>query len=216
MAVKKHLDRDAGLPSAPASLAAARAAARAELAAHPTPGNWRRDVAWLVAATSLLALVAAAVSIASSGWSGGPWRAATFPLVIVVQLAAAVTAIHPRMRGLRRAVPVLLVGAMASLVLLRGSGAPSPLPPWVCTVSHLALGAGPVAVGLVLLRRAAITWSRAIAAGVAAGGVGAALGELACGQSAEHVLLFHLPAWALAVLVTCLVSRRLQTLSHAP
>ena len=58
--------------------------------------------------------------------------------------------------------------------------------------------------------------SRALLAGLSAGTTGAFVGELACTQDWRHVLLYHLPAWALVALATLVLSRVLTPRSFAP
>jgi hypothetical protein len=101
-------------------------------------------------------------------------------------------------------------------VLLRGEGHPSTTPEWVCTVSHLGLGAGPLGLMLAMLRKSALSAARTALAGLAVGATGAMLGELACEQSWVHVATFHLSAWLGLAVVAMLVARRLAPRSFAP
>jgi hypothetical protein len=208
--------RGAFPPPDPAALSRALQAARAEQARPRS--TYRRDAA--VLGTALLGLTGAAMA---GTRLAGLWRLEdlvrrlpTLALLVSVQGVAAWAAVAPRARRAQVATGLLGLLAMAAVVGLRGAGAPSPLPPWVCTLSHLGVGVVPAAVTLWLLRRAAFDVPRALAGGMGAGAAGALLGELACGQGAWHVLAFHLPAWLAVVSVVMVLGRRQKPRSFAP
>lgn len=217
MATELDLSKPVISPTQAASLERVRSAARAELLATPSGRDFRVDAAILLATTLLFTLTAAAVTLLNGSWAVGSisQRGATLLLLALAQIAGAAAALSPRARAAQLASVALGAVAMAALVLTRGTGAPSLSPPWVCGASHLALALGPVAVALLLLRRSHLTPLKALSAGVAAGTVGATLGELACGRGALHVALFHVPAFLAAVLLVLLLSRSLRPLSFA-
>jgi hypothetical protein len=125
-------------------------------------------------------------------------------------------ALAPRRLGQLIAGYVIAVIGLVGLVLLRGEGHPSTTPEWVCTVSHLALGAGPLVLMLAMLRKSALGAARTALAGLAVGATGAMLGELACEQSFAHVAVWHLAAWIGLGVIALLVARRLVPRSFAP
>ncbi len=138
------------------------------------------------------------------------------PALAVGQLAA-VAALMPGGRTLRRAALVLAASAAALLVAARAEALrPASSPGWVCTVSHIASAVLPGLVALTSLRRLAFDRLRSVVAGLSVGAVGALVGELVCQQGPLHVLVFHLPAWAFSVLAVTFISTRLQRSSFAP
>jgi len=216
--VKTDLEQRLHLTPSPAgSLARVRAAALAELQATHSPQRWQGDVGMLLGATLLLTAAAVLATGLSGSWGAAlaAQRSTTLVLLVLAQIAGAAAALSPRAQ--RAQFVALLLGAlaMAALVLLRGAGGPSTVPQWVCSASHFGLSLGPIALALFLLRRSHPTNLKALSAGVAAGTIGALLGELACGRDAHHVALFHLPAFAAAVLLTLVLARRLRPLSFA-
>lgn len=213
---------DLPLPPPPAppsadALAKARAALTAELSA-PRPRRWRTGVLGasgtivglgLATAGVLLALGACTLDFLAS-------RAVTLASLITVGVVTVWTSLRPHGR-VGRLISLGLVAVTAGLlVLLRGAGTPSTQPEWVCTVSHLAVGLAPATVVILLLRSMAPNRLRAVVAGLAAGTTGAFVGELACAQSAAHVAVFHLSAWAVVAVVVTVVSSRLTPRSYAP
>jgi hypothetical protein len=107
--------------------------------------------------------------------------------------------------------------APASLPFARGPAwAESTLPEWVCTLSHVGVGLVPLVVAVTVLRGAAFRPLRALLAGLSVGTTGAFLGELACTQSWQHVVGYHLSAWAIAAVATLVVSLSLEPRSFAP
>ena len=182
------------------------------------PRRWRRDAAILAAGLAgFTVLLASALGLAGN-WAVnvGPARFLDVGVLLAAIGLGGWAAIAPptRMRSAMALGSAAL--AMVAIVAMRGPGLSSPLPPWVCTVSHLGVDLAPLAVVLWRMRVAAPSMGRALAGGLAAGVPGAALGELACGQGALHVALFHLPAWLLVVALSWAVSRRLRPTSFAP
>lgn len=203
----------------PSSLARARAAALAELRARPTAVSWRRQAARLVAIELGLSLAGGVATLAT-----GLARPAEVlghlltlaPLVAVCALGAVATVAPRGGIAWRFIVLALAPAVMALLVLARGAGLSSATPAWVCSASHVAVGLGPLTFALVALRQSARSWTRALAAGLGAGTAGALLGELVCRRGAQHVLVYHLGAWALLALAGVAVSRWLAPRSYAP
>jgi hypothetical protein len=75
----------------------------------------------------------------------------------------------------------------------------------------------PLAVAVLLLRRSAFSWSRAVAGVAAAGGVGVVLLELSCpNATVGHVVSAHLFPWAVTCALALGVRRRLRSASFAP
>jgi hypothetical protein len=122
----------------------------------------------------------------------------------------------PRRRGQVLAGFVVAGAGLIGLVAMRGAGTPSSAAPWVCTLSHLSIGAAPLLLALALLRKSAIGPARAALAGLAVGTTGAMIGEIGCEQGWMHVLVWHLSAWVALAIVAGLVSRRLMPRSFAP
>ena len=182
------------------------------------PRRWRRQAALLAAGLAAFTVLLAGALGLAGNWAVnvGPARFLDLGLLLMAIALGGWAAIAPptRMRS------ALALGSaaltMVAVVALRGPGLTSALPQWVCTVSHLGVDLVPLAVVLWRMRVAAPSLWRAIAGGLAAGVPGAALGELACGQGARHVALFHLPAWLLVVALSWALSRRLRPASFAP
>ncbi len=200
-----------------AALERIRAAARQALREPPRRG-WKGDLLLLLGAMWLLLAVVAGV-LATSGElvAGSSRRIATsvMPLWWVGALAA-FAALSP-FRKLR---PWgVLAAGLAAIAMVVGRGTPTAVsasPDWLCTVSHLGLGALPLGLGLRLLRRSALTDARAILLGLSIGTIGALMGELACSRGWSHVLVWHLGAWAGLGVAALIVARWLRPTSFAP
>lgn len=206
-------DADALAPSAQA-LARVRAQLAPELA-RPTR-RWRREAALSTGALlGFTALLAGALAVGGQLTVVSPTRALSVALLAASLAAVGWLAVAPPRRW-GRAAAVGSVAAVVAAVALRGAGQASASPQWLCTVSHLGADLLPIALALAALRTAAPTRARVLAAGCAAGLPGFILGELACGRGALHVLLFHLPAWGAALLLTAAIGPRLQPRSFAP
>jgi hypothetical protein len=199
-------------------IARARAAALAELRGKPVATSWRRHAAAVVVAWAGVAVVATAATLIAS-LAGAADLVARAPLLAALLAVAAVGGVASQAPGARRWTAVAIGGAlvtMAALVVSRGAGTPSATPEWVCSVSHIALGLLPLAVGLWSLRQSAWTRRRAVATGLGAGTAGALLGELACHQGARHVLVHHVGAWLVVAIACVVISRRLRPRTFAP
>jgi hypothetical protein len=205
--------------SDPASLERMRASLQAELT-KPPPRSWRVDVVLLLAAAWGAGLAVGIVLLVAGQTTASllSQHAAAFAWLFLTGALAASAAIAPRSTFFRVAGPIALAAGPVGLVLLRlyAGGAASAAPPWVCTVSHLAVGLVPLAVGVVVLKRSAPSGTRALFCGVAAGTAGALLGELGCGQDWLHVAVFHVSAWLLVAAATALVGLRVKRSSYAP
>lgn len=194
------------------------AALHRELPAAPSKHRWKFELLAVVAA-SLLLTTAMAVALLSSG-NASPEvvasRAGVLSMCGLLCAFAAVAAIAPRARRLQGASLAAFGAAAVVLVLVRRQSGEGSSPEWLCTLTHLGVGAVPLAIGLWALRRAAMSPFAALALGVSAGTTGAMVGELACGRDATHVLLFHLSAWAGLIAAGALLTRVLRARSHAP
>lgn len=212
---------DVPLPPAPKppsaeALAKAREAFTAELS-RPRR-SWKTGA--LQASGTIVGLVVAVagvlLSVGACTLDFLSSRAVTLAALITVGVVTAWASLRPQGR-VGRLVSLGLVAASAALiVLMRGAGAESELPEWVCTVSHLGIGLAPASVAIVLLRNMAPNRLRAVVAGLASGTTGAAVGEFGCAQSAAHVAVFHLSAWVAVALLVAFVSSRLTPRSYAP
>jgi len=202
-----------------AALERMRGALKAE-AAKPMSRSWKGD-AVLVLAAAWGAAVATAAFLIMAGQSGAELLAqhrAALAWILVTGGFAAWAAMAPPRRLMRVVAAVGVVAAPVGLVLLRlqAGGATSAQPPWVCTVSHLAVGLLPLLVGLAMLRRSAPSMMRGLLCGIAAGTAGALVGEIGCGQDGVHVALFHVSAWVAIAVVCALAARRGKRSSYAP
>ncbi len=221
--MKPPMDLDRLLTEAPArdnaAMARVLAAAQGELALKRPVRRWRTQAAWLVAASGGLGLLAAGVMFAVGAVSG-PLLLARAPLLLLLVGTSAVCAwgaLTPGGAWLRRLGVGLALASAAAVVLARGTPHTAPtLPGWVCTVSHLAIGAVPLVVALVALRSTFFQPLRAAAAGLSVGSTGALLGELACEQDGRHVVAHHLLAWAVITAVLVVISKSLKPRSYAP
>lgn len=206
-------------PKPPTSdaLAKARAAMMAE-AKLPKRASWKSGVVKASGTVLGLATAVAGVLLAVGGCTLDSFssRAATLAALVTVGIVTMWASLRPQGHVARLVSLGLVALSAAFIVLVRGVGAPSPQPEWVCTVSHLAVGLAPAAVVIVLLRGMAPNRLRSVLAGLAAGTTGAIVGEFGCGQSAGHVALFHLSAWVAVALLVTVISSRLTPSSYAP
>ncbi|WP_223646342.1 NrsF family protein [Corallococcus sp. EGB] len=203
----------------PKAMERALAASRAELALKQPVRRWRSQALGLFAASAGLALAVMGVLLALGRTTGAMLmgRAPLLAMLLSTSAVCAWGAIAPRRRGLRQVgVGMAMVAAMLLVLMRAAPREPSSLPEWVCTVSHLALALVPLVVALVGLRSAAFDPLRAAVAGLSVGTVGAFVGELACEQGPGHVATYHLGAWALVVLTTWALSKRIQPRTYAP
>ncbi len=179
---------------------------------------WRRDARNLVLAAVGMSVGLAAVNLATGNSSLAlvlSRLATVLPLMALGGLAVWF-AIAPGKLRARWGVIAATVLAMAALVVTRGDGHPSTLPQWVCTVSHVSLGFGPLVLALFTLRRSAPSLLRSVVAGLAVGTVGAVAGEVGCEQGWQHVLVFHLVPWLALTAASVVVSSRMKRWSYAP
>jgi hypothetical protein len=200
------------------ALARARAAALAELRRAPVATPWRRQAGVVVAIWVGASIVAGSATLVAGLAAGRDViaRAPSLAALLAVAAVGGVASLVPRARPWTFLAGVAALLTMAALVLSRGVGVASSTPEWVCSVSHVGVGILPLAVGLWSLRQSAWTWRRALATGLGAGTAGAFLGELACHQSARHVLVHHLGAWLLVAIACVAISRRLRPRTFAP
>lgn len=204
-------------PAAGLGLDAMRAAVFAELDAKPARG-WKGDLFLLVGLCAALLIAAGTVMFFAGALDPGllAARAGTLAALFAVGAFCAFAAISPRRRGRVLAGFGVAAAGFAGLVAVRGAGVASTAAPWVCTLSHLSMGAAPLVVALLLLRKSALSPARAALGGLAVGSTGAMLGELACEQSWAHVAVWHLGAWVGLSVIAVLVARRLVPRSFAP
>ena len=191
----------------PASGLGIRAKVFAELDAPPARG-WRGDLLLLVGLCAALIAVAGGVMFALGALDPAllAARGGNLVALFLVGACCSFAAIAPRRRGRVLAGFAAATAGIVGLVAIRGTGVVSATAPWVCTLSHLSIGAAPLVVALLLLRNAAISGPRAALAGLAVGTTGAMLGELACEQSWMHVAVWHLGAW-LGLAIVSVVTR---------
>jgi len=204
-------------PPAAEAVAKARAAMLAEAAA-PRRAGWR---AGLVKASGTVLGLGAAVAgvllmVGACTVDFLASRAVSLSALLTVGLVAMWASLRPQGLMSRLLALGLVAVSAGVIVLVRGAGAASTQPEWVCTVSHLAVGLAPAAVVITLLRRMAPNRLRSVVAGLAAGTTGALVGELACAQSAVHVATFHLSAWAAVAVAVALISSKVRPTSYAP
>ncbi|MCY1022698.1 DUF1109 domain-containing protein [Pyxidicoccus sp. MSG2] len=217
------LDLDSLLSEEPPrdASAAARvlAAAQGELAQRRPVRGWRTQALWLMAASGGLSLGVAAVLLALGVTSGALLLGRAHLLVLLLGTSAVCAwgALSPRGHGVQRLGVALAMVSAAVLVLARGTPhAVSTVPEWVCTASHVAVGAVPLVVALLALRTAVFQPMRALVAGLAVGTTGAFMGELACERGWRHVAGYHLLAWGLVVVASLVISKSLKPRSYAP
>lgn len=201
----------------PASGLGIRAKVFAELE-QPVARGWRGDLLLLVGLCAALMVVAGAAMFGLGALDPALLvaRAGNLIALFLVGAFCSFAAIAPRRRGRVLAGFGAAAAAVIGLVAIRGTGVVSATAPWVCTLSHLSIGAAPLVVALLLLRKAAISGPRAALVGLAVGTTGAMLGELACEQSWMHVAVWHLGAWLGLAVVSVVIARRLVPRSFAP
>ena len=213
---------DALLKDAPvdtASIERSRALLQAALK-EPRPRSWKADAALLVLSSwGMAALVA--VVLLMSGATGAELitrHGAALGLLFAVGTASAWAALAPPSGGRLFFSAALGFSGLIGLVGLRALGitAPSALPQWICTVTHLGVGIAPLVVALMMLKKSAPHPLRAALAGLAAGTCGALIGEIGCAQPWQHVAVFHLSAWLALVAACAVFARRLSRSSYAP
>ncbi len=194
-----------------------RAAVFAELELPPAR-SWRADVLMVIGVCWLSFVLAAVVMLAAGQLQPALLTSRALPLTGLLFAGAfcAFAALAPRRPGQLLAGFGVAGAGLLGLVLVRGGGHISETAPWVCTLSHLGLGAGPMVLALTVLKKSAIHPARAALLGLGVGATGAMLGELACEQSWAHVAVWHLAAWGGLAAIASVVSRRLVPRSFAP
>ncbi|WP_163999600.1 NrsF family protein [Pyxidicoccus caerfyrddinensis] len=219
-----------GVPVAPPSeeapapkLEAAHQLALKELAAHPKPTPWWRELLVLLA-------VYAAVLGGALAWLGRDGMvgnrappmvvAAVALLTLVLVGGGAVLALAPSRRRLPWGLVALAAVGVAAVQVLGGSGLQI-RPPMRgmlgCMGSEVAMSVLPLAVALVLLCRSAFQPVRALAAGLSAAGVSLLVLHLHCSDgTVSHLLSAHVLPWLVLAGVAVLVRSRLPTRSYAP
>jgi hypothetical protein len=194
-------------------------AAREELAHKHPVRRWRTQARWVFAASAGLSAAVAGVLLVL-GRTSGAVLLGRAPLLVLLWATSAVctwAAISPRGRKLEPWGVVMAVASAAALVFGRGPAwGETALPEWVCTISHVGVGLVPLVVAVSALRGAAFRPLRALLAGLSVGTTGAFLGELACSLSWQHVVGYHLSAWAIVAAATLAVSMSLKPRSFAP
>ena len=211
-----------GPVEAPAMKVAVPARALEELAAHPAPTPWWREVLMLVGAyVGLTAL--GALALTSLGLFRNPAPLAVLVglavLVLLSMVGGAVVALAPVRRaawglvGTCTAVVALSVVLGGSGLAVKGflTGAIG------CMRTHMLLSALPLLSALVMLRRSAYHPARALAAGLSAGAVGLLLLHVHCSDgSAAHLAASHVGPWLLLGGLALLVRSRLPTDNYTP
>ncbi|MBU8895387.1 DUF1109 domain-containing protein [Corallococcus sp. H22C18031201] len=209
--------------SAPPALESARRLALAELAASPRPTPWWHELALLLAVDA--AVVAA--GLLALGRKGLVLNAAPAPVVLTLALllllvvgGGALLALAPLRRPRPWGALGLGVAGLAVAQVLCGSGL-SHRPLLSGTLRCLGLEVGmsvaPLAVAMVLLRRAAFTPGRALAAGLSAAGAGLLVLHLHCPTgTVAHVLWGHVAPWLALAGLAVLVRSRMGSRSYAP
>jgi len=194
------------------------AALRPELPKAPSKNRWRFEVAGVVVSSLLVTAAIAAALLATGNTTLQIIAARGVALVMgsVICAYAAAVAIAPRLkRGQVFALAAFAIGS-AVLVAVRSEIGSASTPEWVCTATHVGVGAIPLVIGVFALRRSGSKVLAGLALGVSAGTTGAMVGELGCGRDALHVLLFHVSAWLVMVGAGALLSLVIRPRSHAP
>jgi hypothetical protein len=206
------------MPMSTAAKARLLSALRAELPKAPSKNRWRFEVAGVVASSFLVTASIAGALLTSGNTTMEIIAARAVVLVMggLICAYAAAVAIAPGLkRGQVFALAAFAVGA-AVLVGMRSEISAASTPEWVCTATHVGVGAIPLVIGVFALRRSGSKLLAGLALGVSAGTTGAMVGELGCGRDALHVLLFHVSAWLMMVAVGALLSLVIRPRSHAP
>lgn len=216
---------DVGAPAAPVAapvLERVRTRTQEELAAHPKPTPWWREVLVLVGVyvgmTALGALALTPLGLMLNAAPPGVVAGLSM-LVLLAMVGGAVVALAP-VRQVAWGLMGLCTAVVALAVVLGGSGlaVKSFLAGFIgCTRTHMLLSALPLLAALVMLRRSAYHPARAVAAGLSAGAVGLLLLHVHCPDgSAAHLAASHVGPWLLLGALSLLVRSRLPTSSHAP
>ncbi|MHA7633905.1 DUF1109 domain-containing protein [Corallococcus sp. M7] len=211
------------VPINEAKLEQSRRQSLTELAAHPLPTPWWKEVAVLLA-TYLGVGVLGLLWVGRHGLmlnSASPMAVALVALLIVVGVGGgAMVALAPR----QRAWPFTLVAVGALVVALAQLTGRSGVQvrPFLagtlgCMGAEVALSVVPLALALVLLCRSAFQPVRALAAGLSSAGVSLLVLHVHCPDgSAGHLMLGHVLPWFVLAGVAVLIRSRLPSRSFAP
>jgi hypothetical protein len=197
---------------------AALGALRASGPARP----WRARARTLILAVAAMTLAGAVVAaITGSGWWLLKPRLPVLALLLVAQGVLLWAAISPASAsGASRLAPLGWLLVMSAAVGVLGGrdlvGTDSSIG-WICSLSELGFGLGPLVAVTWSLRDMADDGRRAFTAGLGVATVALFWGELACQRSIGHVLIHHFGAALLLLVAACvLASRRLRRRSFAP
>jgi hypothetical protein len=207
----------------PPGLDAARQRALKELAAHPRPRPWWRELLVLLAVYAAV-LAGGLLFFGRDGRVGNMASPRVVAVVAVLTLllvgGGAFLALAPTRRRLPWGLVALAAVGVAAAQVLGGSGrqVKPPLAGMLgCMGSEVVLSVLPMAAALVLLCRSAFQPVRALAAGLSAAGVSLLLLHLHCADgTVPHLLVAHVAPWLLLAGVAVLVRSRLPTRSYAP
>ncbi len=216
---------DVGAPAPPMpepALQRVRSRTHEELAAHPKPTPWWREVLVLVGVymgmTALGALALTPLGLMLNSAAPGV-VAGLAVLVLLAMVGGAVVALAP-VRHVAWSLMGTCTAVVALAVVLGGSGlaVKSFLAGAIgCMRTHMLLSALPLVAALVMLRRSAYHPARSVAAGLSAGAVGLLLLHVHCPDgSAAHLAASHVGPWLLLGGLALLVRSRLPTYNHAP
>ncbi|MCY1020025.1 DUF1109 domain-containing protein [Pyxidicoccus sp. MSG2] len=218
-----------GMPAAPPATApapkleAAHQLALKELAAHPKPTPWWRELLVLLAVYAVV-LGGGLAWLSRDGVVGNqapPMVVAAVALLTLVLVGGgAFLALAPSRRRVPWALVALAAVGVAAVQVMGGSGLQI-RPPMRgmlgCMGSEVALSVLPLAVALVLLCRSAFQPVRALAAGLSAAGVSLLVLHLHCPDgTVRHLMSAHVLPWLVLAGVAVLVRSRLPTRSYAP
>jgi hypothetical protein len=194
-----------------------------ELAAHPVPTPWWKEVAVLLATY----LGVGALGLAVVGRHGMLLNAAPAAVVVLVALlivggvgGGALMALAPsRRRGSLTGVAAVALGVALAQLAGRSGIQVRPLLTGTlgCMGAEVVMSVVPLALALVLLCRSAFQPARALAAGLSSAGVGMLVLHVHCPDGgAEHLMLGHLLPWFALAGVAVFVRSRLPSSTYAP
>lgn len=211
------------LPVDEAKLEQARRQSLTELAAHPLPTPWWKEVAVLLATYLGVGAVGLLV-VGRHGMllnSASPLSIALVALLIVAGVGGgALVALAPRQRTWP--LGLVAVGALAVALAQLAGGSGVQVRPLLtstlgCMGTEAALSVVPLALALVLLCRSAFQPLRALAAGLSAAGVGTLVLHVHCPDgAADHLMLGHVLPWLALAGVAVFIRSRLPSRTFAP
>jgi hypothetical protein len=194
-------------------------AARAELAAHPSPRPWWRDALLLLGVNALVA-IGGVLAYGPAHSPGEPVvRYGVAALLFAVVTLGAVVAIRPGARGLR--IAFLSMGVVATLAAVFGGDGVESTRPFArgigCAVTECLLSIPTLGVALWVLSRFSVSASRTLAASAASAAAGVLVLHLHCPiGTVEHLAVFHVAPWLMLVGLVQGLRRLVPTHSHAP